>query len=292
MNAYCNGLLEFGYLRLPKDKSVIKRLDFWGSSQEHRRLLKASEMVINKMTFNPAIQNISNPSLLHPDLHKRNVFVSEADPSNITAIIDWQSTGIEPLFVYADETPDLILPPATLPTPFQMREPSSTEDQTAQQNALDEDVTLCQKCFDVVLQGYMPRYREARYADENLLQIFRYCGTSWRDGAAPLRQELIELSQRWNELGLTGPCPYQPTSDELETHKRQFEDFDSYMALKDFLIRASNSNSDGWVPAGEYERAKEVHNVAFEEWMQRVREDDDPAMTEEKGRMLWPFDLP
>ena len=39
-------------------------------------------------------------------------------------------------------------------------------------------------------------------------------------------------------------------------------------------------------------RAKEVHKATFEEWMQRIREGDDPAMTKEKGRMLWPFDVP
>ncbi|EDN03226.1 predicted protein [Histoplasma mississippiense (nom. inval.)] len=35
-----------------------------------------------------------------PDLHKRNIFVSEDDPSIVTGIIDWQSTSIEPAFCY------------------------------------------------------------------------------------------------------------------------------------------------------------------------------------------------
>ena len=123
-------------------------------------------------------------------------------------------------------------------------------------------------------------------------EFFRYCGTSWRNGATPLRQDLIELSERWTELGLEGSCPYQPTPDEIETHKRQFEDFETYMGLKAFFIRATNSNSDGLVLSDHYDKAKEACKEAFELWIRTVREDDDLAMTEEKGRMLWPLDLP
>jgi hypothetical protein len=32
--------------------------------------------------------------------------VSEEDPSQVTAIIDWQSTSIGPVFSYANEEPD------------------------------------------------------------------------------------------------------------------------------------------------------------------------------------------
>lgn len=53
-----------------------------------------------------------SPTLLHPDIHKGNIYVSEEDPLCVTAIIDWQSTSIEPIFVYANQTPDIAQDPA------------------------------------------------------------------------------------------------------------------------------------------------------------------------------------
>lgn len=57
------------------------------------------------------IQKVASPTLLHPDIHKRNIFVSEDEPSQVTAIIDWQSTSIEPTFVYGIGTPDFLEDP-------------------------------------------------------------------------------------------------------------------------------------------------------------------------------------
>jgi hypothetical protein len=66
--------------------------------QEHHPLLKISEDVIGAL----------KKTLLHPDLHKRNIFVSDDDPTIITSIIDWQSICIEPAFAFASDTPDLV----------------------------------------------------------------------------------------------------------------------------------------------------------------------------------------
>jgi aminoglycoside phosphotransferase (APT) family kinase protein len=49
-------------------------------------------------------------TLLHADLHERNIFVSDDDPTIITGLIDCQSSSIEPDFVYADEMPDFAAP--------------------------------------------------------------------------------------------------------------------------------------------------------------------------------------
>jgi aminoglycoside/choline kinase family phosphotransferase len=62
------------------------------------------------MSEEPRIRNAVTPTLLHPDLHKRNIFVSDDDPAVITGIIDWQSSSIEPAFWYADDVPDFARP--------------------------------------------------------------------------------------------------------------------------------------------------------------------------------------
>ena len=55
-------------------------------------------------------------------------------------------------------------------------------------------------------------------------------------------------------------------------------------------MRMLGSNSDGWVPTEIWEAAKVVHKEAFEQWMESVRESEDPDMSEDRGRKLWPWD--
>jgi hypothetical protein len=204
-------------------------------------------------------------TLLHPDIHKRNIFVSEEDPSQVIAIIDWRSTSIEPAFVYANHTPDFVVDAAAdipiLEALLQGEAPStvssevmSTEDSemAAARNRYEKDVSTCQQTCKLVLRGFVPKLHNARAMDQILLRLFRYCDASWRDSAAALRQELIEISQRWTELGLPDPCPYKPTPEELREHEKQYEDFKTVQQLKLFLKRALIAESDGWIPVNEW----------------------------------------
>ena len=49
----------------------------------------------------PSDSTISKPSAWHPDLHIENIFVDPAQPTEVTCIIDWQSTEVAPLFSQA-----------------------------------------------------------------------------------------------------------------------------------------------------------------------------------------------
>jgi hypothetical protein len=109
LKSYCSGLIDTGISCIPNDDgSQADILPHHGSVKEHLRLLEVSSRVIQELAQSPLIQNVAVPTLLHPDIHKRNIFVSEEDPSQLTAIIDWQSTSIESVFVYANHTPDLV----------------------------------------------------------------------------------------------------------------------------------------------------------------------------------------
>ena len=122
--------------------------------------------------------------------------------------------------------------------------------------------------------------------DQTLLRPIRYCDASWRDSVAALRQELIDLSQRWTELGLPGRCPYQPTTEELVEHAKQYEDFETVQQLKLFLKRALDADSDGWVPADKWDAAKEENARLFGQWAESVKE---TRGGEDWRTHLWPF---
>ncbi|KAF2452260.1 kinase-like domain-containing protein [Lineolata rhizophorae] len=291
IESYCSGLIDAGYRRLPDAEPAVPRLDYQGTVQEHLRLIKASDEVIRKLITSSMLRNISTPLLLHPDLHKRNIYVSDGDPTQIVALIDWQATCIEPLFSYASEMPDLITSPMSIPISAGTEDvPALVENQ--EKTKVEKDVSICQQTFEVAMKAWAPRFHDARVTDETILRVLRYCSTSWRDSAAALRQELIELSQRWTALGLAGSCPYQPTAEEIQNHRKQYEDFESLQRLKLFLIRATNSNSGGWVPSDHWDAANEAHQLAYEEWMQTARDGDESEMTEEKAKKMWPFDPP
>lgn len=105
-DSFCDGLIDAGISRVPPAGVDSKRPRYQGSAQTHYELLEYARTVIKKMAEDPQILNAASPTMFHPDLHKRNIFVSEEDPTVITAIIDWQSTSIEPAFSYANEVPD------------------------------------------------------------------------------------------------------------------------------------------------------------------------------------------
>jgi len=296
---YSSALLDAGVSRIPSPDVAAPKseLPYRGSVKEHLRLLKIRESVIEELINTPVIQNLATPVLLHADLHKRNIFVSEDDPTIITSVIDWQATSIEPALALAYETPDLIPirpPPASILSDEAETSLEDAEDpETAKARKQEEkDIWICRQTFEVVMKASVPRLFAARAADENFLRLFRYSSSSWRNSAAALRQELIELSQRWTELKPPGVCPYQPTSNELAEHATQWEDFEDRQKLKQFLVENLQSDSEGWVPTEAWEPSKVVHKEAFDAYMQGAIDGNiDPNMTVERAKELWPFDI-
>ncbi|KAF1943980.1 kinase subdomain-containing protein [Clathrospora elynae] len=289
--SYCSGLIDTGFSRIPSTAPA----DGTSSSRiikDHLHLLEVSEQVFKEVIKSPVIQNVSATMLLHPEFHKRNIFVSDDDTTRLTAVIDWQSTGVEPVFSFANETPDMVAD-RTIDMPLFEDEPdtSPSQAQSSHDKKCEKKISICEQTFEVALKGWVPNLHDARALDETLLRPIRYCHTSWRDGAAALRQELIELSQRWNELGLPNSCPYQPFPQELTRHAKEWEDFETFQSLRLFLVRSINSNTDSWVPSKAWEAAKDANQSAFEEWMKTAAQSEDPDMNEDRGRKLWPFDV-
>lgn len=258
--------------------------------------------VIQELIQSQPVEKASGPMLLHPDLNIRNIFVSEENPTCITAIIDWQSTSIEPTLTYATYTPDWIEDAAadmpilkklmstddeTDDVPARESILAETAEETAARIRYEKDVVTCQQTFEVILRGYMRRLHDARALDQTLLRPLRYCDSSWKYSAAGLRQDLIELSHRWAELGLHGACPYQPTPEELAVHNEQYEDFEMAQKLRLVVKHALDADSDGWVPADKWVTAREENTRLFEQWLDSVKQSGG---SEDRARALWPFD--
>ena len=233
------------------------------------------------MSNNPRIRDAATPTLFHPDLNKRNIFVSDNDPTIITGIIDWQSSSIEPAFWYADEVPDFATPIAR---------PSLG-------NQLEPNSERCAKAYEVCTQFLVPKLAGPRLMDEAFFRPFRYCYRTWRDGAVAIRDELMKTSERWKELGLSGFCPYPlPTTKEVAVHQTEYKYFVAAHDLRYNLANLLNAASDGWVPLEDWEATKVAHTELFEGMLQAVLsnknpDDDEPIKDERDLRDIWPFDI-
>ena len=143
------------------------------------------------------------------------------------------------------------------------------------------------RSFEVCMHKSAPILAKARNTYSTLIRPFIHCNVSPRDSAPAARQELIELSMQWNELGLDGVVPpYDPTVQELEA---QYADFEIALNLRLGLMRSLQTDSDGWVASGDWEVVKAAHDEMFREWLRSAGEDDG-GMGEERARVVWPFD--
>lgn len=94
------------------------------------------------------------------------------------------------------------------------------------------------------MKGLVFKLRPARPLDPTLFRVFQYCHTKWKDSATAIRQELIELSARWMELGLPGSCPFSLTEEKLKKQARDYEVFETVQKLKLWLRNSLHTNSD------------------------------------------------
>ena len=149
---------------------------YHGSVAEHIRLLNFSRDVAFELIKNPQIQKAAVPILLYPDLHKRNTYVSDEDPTIIASIIDWQSSSIDPAFVHANEVPDFAAP---IPT---SDDHTSSRDLHARTNA-----KLCNEAFIAGVRFLVPKLYATWRLDDDVTRFFEYCHRTYRDGAGVFR---------------------------------------------------------------------------------------------------------
>ncbi|RAH80876.1 hypothetical protein BO86DRAFT_390040 [Aspergillus japonicus CBS 114.51] len=274
LDSFCEGLIDAGLANLSGSaRDLDRKPSYYGSIDQHTAVLNSALPVLKQMSSNSCIVQSASPLLFHPDLHKRNIFVSEEDPTIITGIIDWQGASIEPAFWYSDDLPDFATP-------------------------TDSDEDLYYKAYKASSQYYTPALSMPKSMDENLFRPFHYSYRTWKDGAIALHHEMVETARNWKGLNFEGQCLYSiPTSDSLLEYERAYRLFVAAQNLRYDLSNLLNSASDGWVPTENWEVTQTAHKEIFDGMLQAVLsnqnpEDDEPVQDEETLRSIWPFDLP
>ncbi|PGH00170.1 hypothetical protein AJ80_09224 [Polytolypa hystricis UAMH7299] len=113
---YTSGLIDTALSRLPNEQTAsADRLPFRGAIQDHVHLINACRETMQVIIKGERVQASAPPTLIHPDYRKRNIYVSPDDPTQVTALIDWQLACAEPGFIYAHNAPDFAALPDVNP---------------------------------------------------------------------------------------------------------------------------------------------------------------------------------
>lgn len=237
----------------------------------------------------PDLIEHAKPTLSHTDLHMGNIFISENDPSEISAIIDWQFTQIAPMFLQA-RWPMFLSRPKNYPTGLvKPKLPENYEDLDEEEKELAEyevKQIMAAKAYEV--RCFLDN-RDA-YNAMNIPRVYRElfirCGETWDEGPVPLRACLIEIFNSWQVLGLPGVCPYTFYEEDIRKHEKQFKEYEEWHHAREFTKEHLNTDADGWIsPEIDFAKTQEQNKALFNLFTERMA----GQKSLEEVRRIWPF---
>lgn len=262
------------------------------SKSHHLELLDLLDKTLGLLSTIDMVKDASGPTLFHPDLHTRNIFVDSEDHTKVTSIIDWQSAAIEPAFVFAAESPDFAeelddeegnVPPTDL----------TDEERTANER-LRLDVDFCVKAW-AMMQFTFQKIRPATQLDPALLRALAAPSFGWTDKSLALEALLHGLEKQWKELELPAQSPFQPHHHAAGFEQR-LDEYDAQRSLQVWLSRQLRCDHDGWVPNDRWEEVLPVYRDAYEKFVQAAIESEECTTEDQRVRAvetadrIWPFD--
>ncbi|KAK2764409.1 hypothetical protein FQN54_009103 [Arachnomyces sp. PD_36] len=212
--------------------------------------------------------------LWHPDLHLDNVFV-DPETLQITAIIDWQSASVAPLFFHIPERPDGY--------------EDLSEDKKQQ---IDEDLEgeTIHKYYESQVYKRSPRhwaFLQQRSIPVMRKPVWLVTGAWENKDLFFLRQSLLSLASHWDELfpNDIGKCPLKFTEQELQLHAEEEENMDGVGQMLTLFRDQGVLPVDGMVDPEDFEVAKE-NSRKFKDVFVGLAKDEAER---ELFSKLWPY---
>lgn len=213
----------------------------------------------------PPGKDISSPVLGHSDLHLKNIFVDDTDPTKISGIIDWQGVWAAPLFIQARFP---LVFDCDGPYAWGAVEPKLPDDydslsESDKQWATDKlSEERLKKFYELASRKFSPLFTKAldvmRNEDDPTTFILYIIGHTWLDGPVPLRELLVQIYEKWDWIakprGIDIPCPVSFTEDQIRETKLQAEEW--AVAFSEFNdLQSQIVGKGGWVSHEEYDEA-------------------------------------
>ncbi|EXJ68100.1 uncharacterized protein A1O5_08715 [Cladophialophora psammophila CBS 110553] len=289
-------LTEFGtalakreIYRVSRESESAHVVDHRGTAAEQILLLETTVELMKILGSHSDLLCHSKPTLCHPDLHLGDIFVSEDDPSKISAIIDWRFAQIAPMFLQL-RWPGFLAPPkdytAGIVSP---KFPDDYEDMD------DDEMKLVEYDFKqaTIAKAYEVRSHldnkdayDAMNMPRGYRELFIGCGETWAEGPAPLRKCLIEVLNFWHDLNLPGECPYAFSPEEIQKHAKQFEQYREQHRAREFALEYLDTDADGWIPPEvDFAKKQQQNRTLLALYVDRM----SGQKSREEMRKLWPF---
>lgn len=279
-------------LRISKNGQQDQALFYKGDIEEQTELLQATESVMGLLDSNEILKGeASQPTLWHTDLHMGNIFVASDECSRIVSLIDLQSISVLPAFLQA-QWPVFLKPPQNYDYEkgmfeVKLRDDFDTLDEDGKMLAMREwsQVKLA-KAYEIsTLLEDKPAHR-AMNVPRVFRELFLRCGEVSEIGVLPLRACLIELFQNWSDLGFSGECPLSFTQEQVDTHDRQFSEYQAWYKIQALAQECLDTDAEGWVAPGLDVNEKRTQN---EELLTMYIESVAGQKSAEEARAIWPF---
>ena len=236
----------------------------------------------------PEQEDLSSPTLRHPDLQQSNIFLCPHS-KQILSIIDWQGAAILPFFVQSgypalcDHEPGR---PQTLEKPklsdnFDQMDPE--EQKTALIKLKQEQTSL----YYIATTG-LNCERHMRALQLPYLEMRQYlitqAGMPWDGDLVNLRAALIGVRSKWNDLVGEDPCPISFTDDEVRIATQESTEWNEAAEQLATIRSTLGIDGEGGTDPENYPRACFLNR----EWRMQMLK---AAKAEEQERcwQIWPY---
>lgn len=268
---------------------------FQQTSKFKSQVLKSFNKVAKYLV--PQDPALSRGVLWHIDLHSKNIFVDEEDPTEITGIIDWQAVHIGPLFSQARH-PTFLEFEGDIPEGFDSSAIKLPDNfaELSQQEQKDarklRGAQLLWKIYELELASQCDDIRRAlRFGTTLMPRLVTLAGNVFSDGEPLLQDLLIQLHGQWDQLvddPIAEPCPLIYTEENRLVHNEQFALWAQGLELMtDFQTKMGGYRGwDGWVSHEQYDAARQNMRRFKEEFLAQHGLNDAER---EQWLEVWPF---
>ena len=291
VSSYGTSIVQRELLRISKGGQKNQPSFYQGTIDEQTQLLEVTADLMKLLDSNKLLREACQPTLWHTDLHMGNIFVAPHECSTIVSLIDFQSTSVLPAFLQA-QWPIFLRPPQnydyvkgifhpTLPKDFDQL------DEEGKRLALREwsQVKLA-KAYEVSTLLENKAAHNALNVPRVFRELFTRCGEVSEMDIIPLRACLIEIFQSWSSLGFPNQCPYSFSQEEIDTHERQFAEYQAWHEVRALAEECLDTDAEGWIaPQLDIHEKRRQNQELKALYIEKVTGE----RSAEEAKAMWPF---
>ena len=285
--------------RLPKSPVTLRGPGTYIPCREKKLKALQSYLTIAKYLL-PVDRSVASSYLWHPDLHQENIFVKAENPSEVVAIIDWQSTELAPLFNQFRQ-PYFLDHGGPATQGFERPELPGNYDQlddASQKKAMSLYLSqMLSSMYRILLHNEVPLlYRTWEYQQTASFDLLLIAQRLFIDGEAQYLASIIKLESAWSDLPgvlAQGSAPPYPLS--FSSAERAEIEADAKGAAEGMNLMRSVRDSvgedlfpeRGVVRVDQYQEAKNALQQMKQQVLEVYAHDEHERKLWEEN---WPFD--